>query len=109
MTTALPQLHACQESRDADTPTPLEFAFELLGVNYPDNQASIVALVADDEPRTLFSMGWEAGVDCDLSDTQMPSGDHRQALAWLVGFVAGQYAAANGYPTPFCIYEHHEH
>lgn len=104
-------MNACEESRDSDTPTPLEFAFELLGVNHHDQKTSMVSMVDTQEPRTFFSQGWEAGVESNLDLTQMPSNyrNPQESRAWLVGFVAGQYAGANGYPAPFCIFEGHQH
>lgn len=107
-------MFACQESLDDDVPTPLEFAFELLGVNHRDTQEQLVSMTNDSDtnPRCYFSEGWDAGVDCSLEEGGMPvkTSMTKESRAWLVGFVAGQYAAGNNYPAPFCIFtEHDEH
>lgn len=104
-------MNLCPESKDADVPTPLEFAFELLGVNHRDQQTLMLSMVDTEDPRTLFSQGWESGVESNLDLTQMPSNYRHpmESRAWLVGLVAGQYAGANGFPSPFCIFKGHEH
>lgn len=111
MKTTADSIHACGESRLSDTPTPLEYAFELLGVNHQDSQRELVAMVDLDRAQTYFGQGWDAGVECDLSEGGMPvkTTEPKEARAWLVGFIAGQYAQKNNYPTPFCIFTEHEH
>lgn len=110
MTSAL-KLYTCEESHDSATPTPLEFAFGMLGVNHADQQSLLVSMVNPEGTRAFFSEGWESGVESNLDLSQMPA-NHREpqeARAWLVGFIAGQYAGANGYSSPICIFTEHEH
>lgn len=101
-------LHTCKESRDSDTPTPLEFAFELLAI-HPADQVTLVEAVADDDGKLLFSLGWEAGVEYTLEESTLPVDYHKPntSKAWLAGFVAGQYAGAEGYTSPTCIFSGH--
>lgn len=104
-------LHACEESSESEIPTPLEFAFELLGVNFVDQKHQLVSMVNDKTARTFFSEGWDSGLDYTLDDSSLPV-DYKQrdeSRAWLVGFVAGQYAGAHGYPSPTCLFASHQH
>lgn len=101
----------CEKSRDADVPTPLEFAFSLIAdAAFEDQQTQLLAVENDDD-ENLFKEGWNAGINGDLDISTMP-GSHegaRESRAWLAGFAAGQYALANGFRTPYCILSDHDH
>lgn len=104
------RVHRCQVCRDADEPTALEFAFDLLAVRRDEQEILVIDLGHRGDELGPFSQGWDAGIEANLDDSTMPvgTGDMDDTRAWLVGFVAGQYALTKGYPMPSCnVIEHH--
>lgn len=102
-------IDACPESLESPTPTPLEFAFEAMSIGKVHRQD--VMTYRDKSGDEPFSRGWEAGIEYQLDIASLPVDvdDPKATQSWLVGFIAGQYAGAHGYGTPFCLFPGHEH
>lgn len=104
------RVHRCKECRDSNEPTALEFALDLLGIRRDEEELIVVEMGRRGADLGPFSQGWDAGIEANLDESTLPveTGDIDDTRAWLVGFVAGQFALAKGYPMPSCnVIEHH--
>lgn len=109
MTQTTKQFHACTESARTGQPTPFWFAINVLGLT---SDVGLVLMEAKDsvnsDSKLPFERGWNAGLSYSLEEDALPimtplSEFRDNILAWLVGFVAGQYAGVNEMVSPHCV------
>jgi hypothetical protein len=102
-------VHRCKVCADESQATPLEFAFEIMSISRPDDQAAMLQNYG-----AAFGDGWLVGVEGSLeydahrlddyvvTDPEEPRDTSWAIKAWLVGHLAGTYAAMYAYGSPHC-------
>lgn len=104
--------HDCEVCFNGPEATPMTAAFVALGIPPHQRYEMLNSKThVGEEFRSLFTMGWEVGVEGNLDeDTPMDLklfGRNRQAWAhdirvWMLGFVAGRYAHQHGWQSASC-------
>ena len=93
------RVHTCKTCADGPDTTPLEYALSVMSV--PNWKAFTVLTDHADQ----FSLGWLMGVEGRAEFRRPPinqNPDQGAIHAWLVGYLAGEYAGKYNFGTPVC-------
>lgn len=83
-------------------PTPAEYAFLIVtppGGSYQDDK---LALMNHPQFSAGFMVGVEGFIEYEAHPFPMIDPEVNDKVAWLAGFVAGQYSNHAGFATPVC-------
>jgi hypothetical protein len=96
-TTTYYDLHRCKLCADSDTPTPVQYATEVLGSPWQFGPAVL--------GNQHFGDGWLMGLEgtAEFSAAPVELGEMGNTRAWLVGYLAGRFSLENDWSTPTCV------